>query len=99
MLGIAYEPVLRGTAVITLLLAELKQLSSAVVGLVDSPVVEVGLVHNPEVEVGLVHNPEVEVGLVHNPEVEVVQQVDNLMTAGCTVAMVPVLLDREDLSP
>ena len=51
MLGIAYEPVLRGTAVITLLLAELKQLSSAVVGLVDSPVVEVGLVHNPEVEV------------------------------------------------
>jgi hypothetical protein len=51
MLGIAYEPVFRGTAVITLLLAELKQLSSAVVGLVDSPVVEVGLVHNPEVEV------------------------------------------------
>ena len=78
MLGIAYEPVLRGTAVITLLLAGRKQLSSAVVGLVDSPVVEVGLVDSPVVEVGLADSPGVEVRLVHNPEVEVVQQVDNL---------------------
>jgi len=77
MLGIACEPVLRGTAVITLLLAERQQLS-AVVDLVDSPGVEVGLVDSPGVEVGLVDSPGVEVGLVDNPEVEVVHQVNNL---------------------
>jgi len=66
MMGIACEPVLRRTAVITLV--EQQPLSSAVVG----------LVHSPGVEVGLADSPGVEVGLVDNPEVEVLQQVDNL---------------------
>jgi len=77
MMGIACEPMLRGTAVITLLLAE-RQLSSAVVDLVDSHGVEVGFADSPGVEVGLADSPGVEVGLVDNPEVEVLQQVDNL---------------------